>query len=93
MIAIISIPHQTPPRLHWYVNETAVINAAIEYALESNREEPQTYDAAVACLADDWRGHLLVESEADIEYVANYTGHQSHRIHPMVDELREEFED
>ena len=91
MIALISIPHQTPPRLHWYENRTAVENAAFEYALESNRPEPEGFEASVACLCDDWNGCLLVESAADIEYVADYKGHQEHRIRPMVEELREEF--
>jgi len=89
MIAIIEIPHQTPARLHWYEDQDAVIDAAWEYAGNSDRPEPKTFDDALACLADDWSDHLLVESADDIQWVEKYQGHQAHRIHPMVDELRE----
>lgn len=91
MIAIIEIPHQRKARLHWYAGEVDVIEAAIEYAAESDRDEPVDFQSAIDCLADDWHGRLIVQSAADVADVAAYTGHQEYVVAAMLDELREEF--
>ena len=91
MIAIIEIPHQQKARLHWYADEAAVINAAIEYVAESDREEPEDFQAAVDYLTDDCHRGILIRSAEDVTDLGQYTGHQDHVVSAMLDELREEF--
>ena len=97
MIALISIPHQTPPHIHWYDTEQAIVDAAEEYAEQHGHEPPicHGFDDPVANaaheLADDWHGKILVLWPSDIDEVRNYTGHQEHRIRAIVDELEAEF--
>lgn len=94
MLALISIPHQTPPHLTWYDDRQAVIDAANDYAGESDRPEPGDFDDAVHCLADDWSNYLLVENAGDVEDVRKYVAankHQAHRVSVFVDELGEAF--
>jgi hypothetical protein len=95
MLALISIPHQTPAKLVLYDDRQEVIDAAIEYAEESVRPEPEDFDEAVHCLADDWHGFLLVESAEDLGDVVHYVTankHQAHRIAVFVPEIQEAFE-
>jgi len=91
MIALIEIPHQRPARINWYEDRDELESAAIQYAAQSDREEPVDFDSAVHCLADDWHGHLLVQEAADIEAVRRYAGHQGHRVCALVGELEEAF--
>lgn len=91
MIAVIEIPHQRPAQLHWYTDREAVLDYAIDYADETDRPEPEDFVEAVATLADDWNGRVVVENLADVDNVSGYTGHQALRVNAMADELREEF--
>ena len=90
-IALIAIPQQMPARILWFDDRTAVINAAIDYALDSGRNEPTDFDDAIDCLSDDWHMHMLVESHEDLQHVTSYQGHQRHRVHAMLNELNHEF--
>ena len=97
MIALISIPHQTPPTIHWYDDDDAIIDAAEEHAEECGHDTdaPGFDDPVVNAaheLADDWRGWVLVRNDRELDQVRNYTGHQEHRIRAMVDELEAEFD-
>lgn len=91
MIAIIEIPHRGPPRIHWYDSEEGVIEAAEDRADATGRGQPGTFDGAVACLADEWHTHLLVQCVMDIQKVGSYAGHGKWGVWGMTDELRKGF--
>ncbi len=92
MIALIEIPHQRPARLHWFESEESLIDDAVRYTEQTDREPVAGFDDAVAALADDWHSYRLVRSAEDVEELRDYTGHQQHRIVALVDALSEEFE-
>ena len=97
MIALIAIPHQTPAQIHWYDDAGTLIAEAEEYADQAGHEPPEShgFDDPLANaaheLADDWHGHLLIRTAADVEELRSYDGHQSCRIAAMLDELADEF--
>jgi len=93
IIGLVEIPHQGKARLHWYWDRDALTNDALDYAMETDRPEPETFADAVATLTNDWQGHILVETAGDVVAVERYRGHQQHAVAAMLDELRNEFGD
>ncbi len=97
MIAIIEIPHQRDAQLHLYADRSEVIDEALDYAASEGRDYiPEAgyadrFDNAVAFLADDWHGRLVVETANDLECVRQYNGHQNHLVAAMLPELSETF--
>ena len=106
MIALISIPHQTPPRIHWYDGDQAIIDAAEEYAEQHGHEPPSCHgcddpvDNAAHELADDWHSEILVRSADDLGDVREYCkglgprhrhNHQQAGVAALIPELEAEF--
>lgn len=90
-VALVGIPHQTPAKILWYEDREDLLNDAIDDAINTGKEEPETFDEAVSFLADDWHSYLLVECAEDIHIVRNYKGHQAARVQSFVDDLEAEL--
>lgn len=91
MIIFIRIPHQSPASFDVFRSQDEVLSAAIDYAIDSDRDEPETYDDAKNTLADDLSRSLWIESADDAKDVASYTGHQEHKVRAMAEEIAEYF--
>lgn len=94
MIALISIPHQTPAKIHWYDAPEDIINDAAEHVGADQAPFHGFEDAvrdAAHTLADDWHSFILVRNADDVQTVRDYTGHQNHRIASLVDDLVDAF--
>lgn len=90
-IALISIPHQRAARIHWFDDRDDIMHAAQTAAVLESKEKPTNFDDAIAALAHDWNGHLLIESATDLHLVLHYHGHQAHRVRAMFDDIADEF--
>jgi hypothetical protein len=88
-IALIEIPHQCRPQLHWYNDREALVDAA--YELDWDRDVDD-FDNAVHLLADDWSGYVLIETADDLEAARSYEGHQQHRVLPLVAQVADKIE-
>lgn len=95
MIALISIPHQRPAKINWYDDRDDLVRDAFLFSAETDRPHPEDFDDAVCCLADNWHGHLLVESADDLADVLAYARsgrHQAHRVGALAAEIHEMFD-
>ncbi len=90
-LALVRVPHRKPAWIDWYKTRYELIIAATLYADGMDRNRPEDFDEAVACLTDDDHSHTLVESATDVDELARCTGHQRYRIVGLLAELREVF--
>lgn len=72
MIAIIEIPHQRKARLHWYVDEAAVVADASDQSEHAGDDYPDTFGEAIKYLADDLNRQMVVSTTADVADVEAY---------------------
>ena len=84
MIFLINIPHQRPATLASFSDESEAIDAACEASEQTVGEYPNTFDDAIAILSDDMHGHILIRSMDDLDSVAEYNGHQQHKVRAMA---------
>jgi hypothetical protein len=81
MIYLISIPHQTEPRLYDFKNKEAILDYV-------NRNDfANTIAEAMDILTHDWHNHIWIEEENDLERALEYTGHQQYKVRSLAEQL------